>query len=227
MLIGAGLIVLVMLFFMWNVRGALIASLTIPFSIAIALILMDLGGVDADRHVHRRAGHRHRQDGQRLHHHGGEHLPGAAGTGGDTTRRRGSPWQGAGEVGPYLVSANLLILLVFLPLMTLSGLEGAMFRPTAFAVAAALLGSMVLNLSLQPVLCACPFGVQRGPERQNPVNVFLMRWYRRLLVGGARPEVDRRPPARRSAPSRRPLPCRDSVASSSRRSTKAPSSPPR
>jgi cobalt-zinc-cadmium resistance protein CzcA len=92
--------------------------------------------------------------------------------------------EGAGEVGPYLVSANLLILLVFLPLMTLSGLEGAMFRPTAFAVAAALFGSMVLNLSLQPVLCACPFGVQQGPERQNPLNVVLMRWYGRLLVAG-------------------------------------------
>ena len=44
-LLGAGLIVAVMLFFMWNVRGALIASLTIPLSILIALILMDLGGV--------------------------------------------------------------------------------------------------------------------------------------------------------------------------------------
>lgn len=182
-LIGAGLIVLVMLVFMWDVRGALIASMTIPLSIAVALILMDFGGVTLTvmsigglaigigkmangsiimvENIYRvqreQAGH---------------DSP--------TTLTL----QGAGEVGPYLVSANLLILLVFLPLMTLSGLEGAMFRPTAFAVAAALLGSMVLNLSLQPVLCACPFGVQRGSERQNPVNVLLMRWYRRLLIGG-------------------------------------------
>jgi len=181
-LLGAGLIVAVMLFFMWNVRGALIASLTIPLSILIALILMDLGGVtltvmsigglaigigkmangsiimveNIARVQRERAG-------------------------------QGSPValtsEGAREVGPYLVSANLLILLVFLPLMTLSGLEGAMFRPTAFAVAAALFGSMLLNLSLQPVLCSCPFGVQRGGTRSNPVNDFLLRWYRRLLVG--------------------------------------------
>jgi cobalt-zinc-cadmium resistance protein CzcA len=180
---GAVLIVLVMLFFMWDIRGALIASLTIPFSIAIALILMDLGGVTLTvmsigglaigigkmangsilmvENVYRVQRER-----------AGEDTADAL------------TLQGASEVGPYLVSASFLIVLVFLPLMTLSGLEGAMFRPTAYAVAAALLGSMLLNLTLQPVLCACPFGVQRGPERQNPVNVFLLRWYRRLLVAG-------------------------------------------
>jgi Cu/Ag efflux pump CusA len=45
MLIGAALIVALMLCFMWDLRGALVASLTIPFSMLIALILMDLGGV--------------------------------------------------------------------------------------------------------------------------------------------------------------------------------------
>ncbi|MCU0250519.1 MAG: CusA/CzcA family heavy metal efflux RND transporter [Vicinamibacterales bacterium] len=182
-LIGAGLILLVMLIVMWDVRGALIASLTIPLSIAIALILMDLGGVALTvmsigglaigigkmangsiimvENIYRVQRERAGQD-----------SPTAL------------TLEGAGEVGPYLVSANLLILLVFLPLMTLAGLEGAMFRPTAFAVAAALFGSMVLNLSLQPVLCACPLGVQRGPERQNPLNIVLMRWYRRLLIRG-------------------------------------------
>lgn len=182
-LIGAGLILLVMLIFMWDVRGALIASLTIPLSIAIALILMDVGGVALTvmsigglaigigkmangsiimvENIYRVQRERAGQD-----------SPTAL------------TLEGAGEVGPYLVSANLLILLVFLPLMTLSGLEGAMFRPTAFAVAAALFGSMVLNLSLQPVLCACPLGVQRGPERQNPLNIVLIRWYRRLLIRG-------------------------------------------
>ncbi|MDH4273124.1 MAG: efflux RND transporter permease subunit, partial [Candidatus Aminicenantes bacterium] len=39
------LIVLVMLFFMWNLRSSLIASLTIPFSIMTALVLMDVFGV--------------------------------------------------------------------------------------------------------------------------------------------------------------------------------------
>jgi cobalt-zinc-cadmium resistance protein CzcA len=182
MIIGAALILAVMLIFMWDVRAALIASLTIPFSIAIALALMDLAGVALTvmsigglaigigkmangsiimvENIYRVQRER-----------AGQASPDAR------------TLEGASEVGSFLVSANLLILLVFLPLMTLSGLEGAMFRPTAFAVAAALLGSMALNLSLQPVLCSCPFGVTRGPERPNPLNAFLLRWYRRLLVG--------------------------------------------
>ncbi len=183
MLVGAALIVLIMLVFMWDLRGALIASLTIPLSMLIALVLMDLAGVALTvmsigglaigigktangsiimvENIYRVQRERAGQDPP------------------DTLTRAG-----AGEVGPALVSANVLILLVFLPMMTLSGLEGAMFRPTAFAVAAALLGSLVLNLTLQPVLCACPFGVQRGPEHQNPLTVFLMRAYGRLLARG-------------------------------------------
>ena len=47
----------------------------------------------------------------------------------------------AKEVGPYLFSANLIIILVFLPLLTLEGIAGRMFRPTVFAVVAALFGS--------------------------------------------------------------------------------------
>ncbi len=181
MLVGALLIVLVMLVFMWDVRAALIASLTIPFSIAVALLLMDAAGVALTvmsigglaigigkmangsiimvENVYRTQ----------------RELAGRE----SATR---ATWTGASEVGPYLVSANLLILLAFLPLMTLSGFEGAMFRPTAFAVAAALFGSMILNLTLQPVLCACPFGVQRGAERRNPVEAVLLRAYRRMLL---------------------------------------------
>lgn len=181
MLIGAGLIVLVMLFFLWDLRGALIASLTIPLSMLIALVMMHLGGVGLTvmsigglaigigktangsiimvENIYRVQRERAGQD-----------PPDAL------------TLAGASEVGPALASANVLIVLVFLPMMTLSGLEGAMFRPTAFAVAAALLGSLVLNLTLQPVLCACPCGVHRGPGRPNPVTAFLTRWYGRLLA---------------------------------------------
>ncbi len=180
-LIGAVLIVVVMLFFMWDLRGALIASLTIPLSIAIALILMDLAGVTLTvMSIGGLAiGIGKMANGSIIMVENIYRLQRAGGAGDssiDLTRRA------AQEVGPYLVSANLLIILVFLPLLTLSGFEGAMFRPTAFAVAAALLGSMVLNLTVQPVLCASPLGIERGPARENPVNLFLVRWYRRLLV---------------------------------------------
>jgi cobalt-zinc-cadmium resistance protein CzcA len=90
--------------------------------------------------------------------------------------------EAAKEVGNYLFSANLLIILVFLPLLTLQGLEGAMFEPTAFAVAAALFGSLVLNLTLQPVLASVFLGGAKRKTRENPVNRLILRTYYFLLL---------------------------------------------
>ncbi|HSK10675.1 MAG TPA: CusA/CzcA family heavy metal efflux RND transporter [Vicinamibacterales bacterium] len=178
---GACFIVLVMVLFLWNLRSSLIASLTIPFSILIALALMGLAGVGLTvmsigglaigigkvangsiimvENIHRVLGEKRGQA--------------------TTLQLVG---EAARDVGPYLVSANLIIILVFLPLLTLGGLEGAMFRPTAFAVAAALLGSLVLNLSLQPILASYLLTERHLVERRNPVNDFLVSWYRTLLA---------------------------------------------
>ena len=72
-------------------------------------------------------------------------------------------------------------MLVFLPLLTLSGIEGAMFRPTAFAVAAALLGALVMNLSLQPVLVTVAGGAARLRERGSALSEWLEGHYRTWL----------------------------------------------
>jgi cobalt-zinc-cadmium resistance protein CzcA len=90
--------------------------------------------------------------------------------------------EAARDVGRYLFSANLIIILVFLPLMTLSGIEGAMFIPTAFAVAAALFGAMLLNLTLHPVLGMMLTTEKHLRERRNPVNDFLTAKYRSILA---------------------------------------------
>ncbi len=56
--------------------------------------------------------------------------------------------KGAKEVGNFLFSASLIIIFVFLPLLTLEGMGGRMFRPTAFAVAAALFGALIINIPM-------------------------------------------------------------------------------
>ncbi|MDH7500485.1 MAG: CusA/CzcA family heavy metal efflux RND transporter, partial [candidate division NC10 bacterium] len=58
----------------------------------------------------------------------------------------------AQEVGPHIFSATAIIILVFLPLLTLEGIEGRMFSATAFAVAASLAGGLLISLTFQPVL---------------------------------------------------------------------------
>jgi len=182
---GAVLIVLVMTFFMWNLRSSLIASLTIPFSILIAVVLMDLFGVKLTvmsigglaigigkvangsiimvENIYRLLQEKRGQA--------------------DTTELVG---EAAREVGNYLFSANLLIILVFLPLLTLQGLEGAMFQPTAFAVAAALFGSLVLNLTLQPVLASVFLRGTKRKAREPLVTRLILRAYRFLLLGSFR-----------------------------------------
>jgi cobalt-zinc-cadmium resistance protein CzcA len=179
---GAILIILVMMLFMWNLRSSLIASLTIPFSILIALVLMDMFGIKLTvmsigglaigigkvangsiimvENIYRVL---HEKKGQA------------------STLELTS--EAARDVGKFLFSANLIIILVFIPLLTLQGIEGAMFRPTAFAVAAALLGSLILNLTLKPVLASGLLTPKHIKEKRNPVTEFLTPKYRAILEG--------------------------------------------
>jgi len=178
---GAILIILVMIFFMWNLRSSLIASLTIPFSILIALVFMDIFNIDLTvmsigglaigigkvangsiimvENIFRVL----------------KEKKGQASTLELTS-------EAAKDVGKYLFSANLIIILVFLPLLTLTGIEGAMFRPTAFAVAAALFGSLIMNLTLKPVLASVFLSERHLKERKNPVTEFLTQKYRTILA---------------------------------------------
>ena len=178
---GAILIILVMIFFMWNLRSSLIASLTIPFSLLFALVLMDIFNIDLTvmsigglaigigkvangsiimvENIFRVL----------------KEKKGQASTLELTS-------EAARDVGKYLFSANLIIILVFLPLLTLQGIEGAMFRPTAFAVAAALIGSLFLNLTLKPVLASVFLTESHLTERKNPVIEFLTQKYRIILA---------------------------------------------
>jgi cobalt-zinc-cadmium resistance protein CzcA len=177
---GAFLILLVMVFFMWNLRSSFIASLTIPFSILIALVLMAIFKVDLTvmsigglaigigkvangsiimvENIYRVL----------------REKKGQASTLELTA-------EAAHDVGKHLFSANIIIILVFLPLLTLSGIEGAMFKPTAFAVTAALFGSLILNLTLKPVLASIFLKERFIKERKNPVTDFLTIKYRSIL----------------------------------------------
>lgn len=177
---GGFLIILVMLFFMWNLRSSLIASLTIPFSILIAIVLMDIfkikltvmsigglaigigkianGAIIMVENIFRVL----------------KEKKGQASTLELTS-------EAAKDVGKYLFSANLIIILVFLPLLTLKRLEGAMFRPTAFAVVAALFGSLILNLTLKPVLASAFLTEKHLKDRKNPVCEFITKKYRAVL----------------------------------------------
>lgn len=151
-LLGAVLVAAVLFLLLGNLRAALIVTLTLPLSVALAgLILkpagiglntMTLGGlaiavgllVDAAIILTENVFHRLNV---------GEGQP-----------RRRIVLAAALEVGRPIAFATLIVIAVFTPLFAMSGIEGRMYRPLAAAVVAAMAASLVLALTLVPVLAA-------------------------------------------------------------------------
>ncbi|MGA6826228.1 efflux RND transporter permease subunit [Nitrospira sp. NS4] len=79
------------------------------------------------------------------------------------------------EVGQPVVFGILIIILVFLPLLSLHGMEGKMFKPLAYTIMIALLTSLVLSLTLSPVLCSLM--LKRGSEEDPWIVRIAKRLY--------------------------------------------------
>ncbi|CAG9186971.1 efflux RND transporter permease subunit [Cupriavidus pinatubonensis] len=90
---------------------------------------------------------------------------------------------------PVIVGVGIIIL-VFLPLMTLSGMEGKMFAPLAFTISIALAISLFLSLTLSPVLSS--YLLKGGAEHDTKIIAFMKRHYLRMLhwaLGNSRKTV--------------------------------------
>ncbi|MEY3289468.1 MAG: hypothetical protein RLZZ419_1710 [Pseudomonadota bacterium] len=104
------------------------------------------------------------------------------------TERKGSTksrvkvvMEAAEEVATPVLFGVGIIVLVFLPLMTLEGMEGKMFAPLAYTIAIALLISLVLSLTLTPVLCSFLLQGQEGTEHDTRIIAFMKKPYLKLL----------------------------------------------
>ena len=169
MLQGGALVLLVILVFLGSLRASLIAALTIPISVLFALALLHAGDISLT--VMALGG---------LAIGIGKMTAGSVimvenihkflrGDQGDASALELTA-RGAKEVGTYLFSANVIIILVFLPLLTLEGIAGRMFRPTVFALVAALSGSLITNIAVNPVLMS--FCMRRTARRVKR-NLFV------------------------------------------------------
>jgi cobalt-zinc-cadmium resistance protein CzcA len=156
MLEGGLLVLVVIVLFLGRFRPSLIAALTIPVSVLLSFVLMHAAGVSLTVMAlgGLAVGVGKMASGSvimvenicRFFHADDKNTP-----------PRQLAALAAQEIGPYLFWANLIIILVFLPLLSLEGIAGRMFRPTAFALIVALFGALIINLTLQPVLMSfCP-----------------------------------------------------------------------
>ena len=166
-LFEGGLLVVAVLFaFLGNLRAALIVALAIPFSMLFAFCgmvrfgisasLLSLGAIDFGMIV---------DSSVVMIENCVRHLSHAQGQ-----SRLEIIRNAAVEVRKPTLFGELIIMIVYLPILTLEGLEGKMFRPMALTVIFALAGSMVLSLTLMPVLAS--WLLPRQIAEREP---FLMR----------------------------------------------------
>ena len=156
---GCGLVLVVLFFFLRDVRASLIVAAVIPLSMLVGFIgmrlfgvsanLMSLGAIDfglivdgavvmMENFVRRRA-----EVGERVSHTHGSHAH---------ELRINLFRSAAVEVARPVLFGVLIIIAVYLPIFTLEGLEGKMFRPMAITVCSALFGSLLLSLTGVPVV---------------------------------------------------------------------------
>jgi cobalt-zinc-cadmium resistance protein CzcA len=190
-LLEGGLLVVAVLFaFLGNLRAGLIVASIIPLSMLLAFAgmaqaritanLMSLGAIDF-----------------------GLVVDGAIVVVENVVRRMTEPEgrektlrqltaEATHEVVRPITFGMWIIILVYLPILTLGGIEGKMFRPMAITVIFALLGSLILAVTLMPVLCSYFLGgniqeedswlVRMAKKGYTPILEFALRF--RLLVTG-------------------------------------------
>src|ERR1043166_982887 len=83
----------------------------------------------------------------------------------------------AQEIGRPMFFAILIVIAVFLPVFTLQGIEGKLFKPLAYAVTFSMIGSMLMALCIAPMLCALWLRLKQGPVRTNPIIGFVKGIY--------------------------------------------------
>jgi len=181
---GALLVIVVLFALLGNLRAALITALVIPLSMLLLVTgmvgqkvsanLMSLGALDFGLIVDGAVimvENCLRRLGERQHHLG--HALG-------TEERMHTVYRATREVfTPSLISV-LVVVLVNIPIFALTGVEGKMFHPMAFAVVTALLGALLLSLTFVPAAVAL-FMRGRISEGENPIISSLRRGYEPAL----------------------------------------------
>ncbi len=181
-------VALVCLVFLWHVRSALVAIITLPIAIILAFIpmqfmhltsnIMSLGGiaiaigamVDAAIIMIENA------------HKALENFRDEHGREPDNRERAGVIIAAAKTVGRPLFFSLLVITVSFTPIFSLTAQEGRLFRPLAFTKTFSMFFAALLGITLVPVLMTLLIRGKIKPEAKNPIN--------RLLVAGYRPLVD-------------------------------------
>ncbi len=181
---GAILVIVILFLFLGNIRAAIITATVIPLSMLftftgmvsykVSANLMSLGALDFGiiidgavvivENCVRRLAHAQAHYGRPL----------------TRSERFHEVFLASKESRRPLLFGQLIIMVVYLPIFALTGVEGKMFHPMAFTVVAALVGAMILSVTFIPAAVALFIG-NRVSEKENFIMVQAKRWYGPLL----------------------------------------------
>ena len=181
-------VALVCALFLWHLRSALVAVITLPLGVLTAFIVMRYQGISANllslggiaiaigamvdaAVVMIENAHKH------LEHWRDAHGSEAAGEDRWTLMAKA-----ASEVGPALFASLLVITLSFVPVFALQAQEGRLFSPLAYTKTYAMAAAAGLSITMIPVLMGYLIRGRIRPEADNPLN--------RVLIAGYRPVLD-------------------------------------
>ncbi|HWU33686.1 MAG TPA: efflux RND transporter permease subunit [Methylovorus sp.] len=182
-LIGSLLVITVLFLFLFNARTAFISATAIPLSLLTAVVVMQffdiglnimvLGGlaialgevvddaiIDTENIFRRLRENRLLAQPRPIHR---------------------VVFQASMEVRSSVVYATFIVALVFMPLLTLSGVAGKLFAPLGLAYISAILASLAVALTLTPALCYMLLGKARLETEDSPMIRFIKRHYVKLL----------------------------------------------
>ena len=183
---GAILVIVILFLFLGNMRAAVITAMVIPLSMLftfsgmvtyqISANLMSLGALDFGiiidgavvivENCVRRLAHAQAHHGRPL----------------TRTERFHEVFAASKEARRALLFGQLIIMIVYLPIFALTGVEGKMFHPMAFTVVTALVGAMILSVTFIPAAVALFIG-EKVDEKENFLMRAAKRWYEPVLAG--------------------------------------------
>ncbi|MEQ8991854.1 MAG: CusA/CzcA family heavy metal efflux RND transporter, partial [Pseudomonadales bacterium] len=192
---GSLLVAVVLFLFLGELRSALVVIAALPLAMLIAFIFMNEAGLSANLMslAGLAVGIGMMVDGAVVMVENAFRIMAERRKEGGPVDRTAAVLTAAREVASPIAFAILIIIVVFLPLFALEGLEGKLFKPMAFNISFAMAGSLLLTLTLIPVLAAL---ILKPKEERDTwlVRVIkrrylpLLSWslaHKRVVVGGA------------------------------------------
>jgi CzcA family heavy metal efflux pump len=175
---GAIFVVVILFLFLWNVRATAISIVAIPLSLVVAIFAMKLLGItintmtlggmaiaigalvddaiiDVENVFRRLKENHHRPEPER-------------------TPVLRVVYEASKEIRASIVNATMIIIVVFLPLFFLGGVEGRLLRPLGFAYVVSILASLLVAVTVTPVLCAYLLPTAKAVQTEHESR--LVKW---------------------------------------------------